>query len=319
MRLLPEYRPPSSHRSLEAPPTGEAIRLRWLGAAGHVIEAAGQTLLVDPFLSRPSLVRTALSPLRSTPEAYWHWLPAKVDGILLGHSHYDHLLDAPTIAKRTGARIVGSESTASFARAEGVPESQIVVIPPHGGSVTFGEAEVRFLPSLHARLVAGRVPFDGVVEGLPKVPARVHRYRMGGAFGILVTAGGRSVYHNGSANLVDAELEGIGADVVLAGLAGRRVTRGYLGRLYDKLSPELVIPTHHDLFFRPLEDGLRLLPGTDVPGFVEETARLLPGSRVLLPMYEDVVHVPLHARARESVISAWKSNGASPSSSVTGS
>lgn len=305
MGLFPPYRPPPAYRRLENAPQGEALRIRWLGTAGHVIETAGATLLVDPFLSRPSIGRTAFRALRSTPDAWWHWLPPKIDAVLLGHSHYDHLLDAPAIAKRMGAKIVGSESTARFARAEGVPEADVVVVPPEGATIPIGDAEVRFIPSLHARLAAGRVPFDGVVREVPRLPARVFAYRMGGAFGILVTSAGQSIYHNGSANLVDAELEGLHADVVLAGLAGRRVTRDYLDRLTSLLSPSLVLPTHHDLFFRPLEEGVRLLPGSDVPGFVAETSRLAPKARVLLPLYEDVVHVPRDAPAREAVMSEW--------------
>lgn len=272
-----------------------AAEVRWLGTAGHVVQAAGTTVLIDPFLTRPSLLRTAMRPLRPTPEAWTHWLPASVDAILIGHSHYDHLMDAPEIAKRTGARIIGSRTTANFARAAGVPPSQIHRIPPEGGVVEVGAIQARFLPSLHGRIALGRVPWDGEVTEPPRLPARVWHYRMGGAYGIHLHGPGLSLYHNGSADLVDAALQDVQADVVLAGLAGRQATPRYLDRLLGRLSPQVVLPTHHDFFFRPLDAGPRLLPGIDLDGFVRDVERLRPAARILMPGYEDTVRLPAPA------------------------
>jgi L-ascorbate metabolism protein UlaG (beta-lactamase superfamily) len=286
------WSPPPRFRPAPAPADADGVRVRWLGTAGHVVEAAGTTVLIDPFLTRPSLWRTVARPLRPAPDAWMHWLPRSVDAILIGHSHYDHLLDAPEIAKRTGARIIGSRTTASFARAAGVAPEQVTELPAEGGRVAVGALEVRFLPSLHGRIAMGRVPLPGEVATPPRLPARLWHYRMGGAYGILLRAPGVSLYHNGSADLVDAELAGIRADVVLAGLAGRRATPKYLERLLSALGPRVVLPTHHDLFFRPLEAGPRLLPGIDLDGFVRDVERLRPAARILMPGYEDTVHLP---------------------------
>jgi L-ascorbate metabolism protein UlaG (beta-lactamase superfamily) len=289
---FPPFRPRREHRPLGPRPRGAHVRVRWLGTAGHVVETATTTILIDPFLTRPSLLRTALRPLRSAPEAWWSWLPPRVDAILLGHSHYDHLLDAPAIARRTGARIVGSRSTASFARASGVPEAQIVELPAGGGMLGVGDCELRFVPSLHGRVLAGRVPFPGEVTAPPRLPARLTAYRMGGAFGICVRTPGPAIYHNGSADLVDAALDGVAADVLLVGLAGRQATPRYLARLTALLRPRLIVPTHHDAFFAPLEAGVRLLPGIDLAGFAAEAAREAPTARILTPTYDDVLALP---------------------------
>src|SRR5581483_11365644 len=52
----------------------------------------------------------------------------RADFIFLTHTHPDHSLDMPYIARKTGARVIGTESTANIARAEGVPESQIRIV-----------------------------------------------------------------------------------------------------------------------------------------------------------------------------------------------
>ena len=39
--------------------------------------------------------------------------------MFIAHSHHDHALDVAYIAKRTGARVYGSDSTLNLARGEG--------------------------------------------------------------------------------------------------------------------------------------------------------------------------------------------------------
>jgi L-ascorbate metabolism protein UlaG (beta-lactamase superfamily) len=292
--IFPRWQPRAELRPTTRGAAGALARIRWLGTAGHVVETGGATLLIDPFLTRPS-PRQLLSPLVPDEAAVRARVPARVDAILCGHSHYDHLLDAPTIARATGALLVGSHTTCNVGRAAGVPEAQLVEIPAGGRTITVGDAAIRFIPSLHGRIVLGRVPFTGEVTAPPSLPLKAWHYRMGGAFGISITTAGLRLYHNGSADLVDAELAGVRADVLLVGLAGRHATRDYLARLCDALAPKLIVPTHHDAFFAPLDGGVRLLPGIDLDGFVAEAHTLAPAARVVTPDYDETLAVPAEA------------------------
>jgi L-ascorbate metabolism protein UlaG (beta-lactamase superfamily) len=300
-RLFPRFRP---KRELRPQGSGEGwgARITWLGTAGFVIESKETTLLVDPFLTRPPLTRV-LHRIVPDDVAIARHVPAKVDAVLCGHSHYDHVVDAPRIAKLTKAKLVGSPSTCAWGRAEGLSEQQLVEVPPHGATVRFGDIEVRYVPSRHGRIALNRVPFTGEVRGTPRRPGRIWHYRMGGAFGLLIKAPGVSIYHNGSADLIDAELDGEHADVLLACLAGRKGTENYVARLVSALAPKLVIPTHHDAFFAPLEEGLHLLPGIDVEGFVSEVFLRARGACVITPDYEEPICVPPHD-ARGAVLAA---------------
>lgn len=228
-------------------------------------------------------------------------MPERVDAILVGHSHYDHLLDTPVIARRFGATIFGSASTLAVAKAAGVEADRLELVPPEGRSAKIGDIEISFIPSLHGRIFLGRVPFPGEMKN-GRGPRYAWHYRMGGAFGIWLSAGGRSIYHNGSADLVDAELVDRTADVLLVGLAGRRSTRDYLGRLGGTLAPQLVLPTHHDAFFGPLELGERLLPGIDLDGFFGEMSHVSPRARIVTPLYRDDVVVPIAGDPRDAVV-----------------
>jgi L-ascorbate metabolism protein UlaG (beta-lactamase superfamily) len=300
-RVFPRFRPKRELRP-QGRGTGWGLRISWLGTAGFIVETPETTLLLDPFITRPPLSRVMR---RMVPDdlAIARHVPPRVDAVLCGHSHYDHVADAPRIAKLTKAKLVGSASTCAWGRAEGLPEAQLVQIPKAGKIVRFGDVEIRFVASRHGKVLFGRVPFLGEVTSTPRGPGYLWDYRMGGAFGLLIKAPGVTAYHNGSADLIDAELEGERADVLLACLAGRKSTENYVGRLVTALGPKLVVPTHHDAFFAPLERGLHLLPGIDVEGFVSEVFRRSPLASVITPDYEEPICVPLND-ARGAVLAA---------------
>lgn len=289
-RIFPKWRKDYAFR-----PTGRAssgaVRLRWLGTASFVVETDTTTVLVDPYLTRRS-IPGLLFAHEPDERAIFSAIPSRVDAIVCGHSHYDHVADAPRIALRTGAKLVGSESTCAWGAAEGLDDTRLVRISPRGGSVVVGDVEIRMIPSRHGKALLHRVPLPGVVTATPRLPQPIWAYKMGGAFGVLLRTPGCAIYHNGSADLVDAELEGLSADVLLACLAGRRGTQQYLKRLVDKLAPGLVVPTHHDAFFSPLAEGVHLLPGIDLPGFLAESATYAPRATRITTDYHEVLAIP---------------------------
>ncbi len=262
---------------------GAAVSLRWLGAAAFEIEAAGAVLLVDPFVSRPPVSR--LLPWRNiaTDEAATARHFPRADLILVGHSHYDHLMDAPSIARRTGARLAGSPTTCNISESLGVEKGKLLVQSDPPEPFESGPFKVRFVPSLHGKALLGRAPYPGRIETPPPAPRRAGDYPSGRVYGLRFEAGGVSFYHLGSADLVDEELEGFGADVLLVGLDGRFHTPNYVERLLRALKPKVVVPCHYDWFFRPLERGLRLLPRIGMEEFFGEIERHAPEARILMP------------------------------------
>jgi L-ascorbate metabolism protein UlaG (beta-lactamase superfamily) len=201
--------------------------------------------------------------------------PGDVAGILVGHTHFDHAVDAPALARRHGAKAYGSASLAHLMRLHGVGH-QAVEVRAHE-PYELGPFVVRFVPSRHSKLVFGRkVPMDGEltcehVSGL--VPTS---YRCGAVYGIRIDVAGMSLYHQGSADLDDGELRDGPVDVFLAGIAGRSVTPHYWERILPRLDPRIVVPTHYDNFFSPLggpQDFVRRVRLAEVPREVRLIAR----------------------------------------------
>jgi hypothetical protein len=75
-----------------------------------------------------------------------------------------------------------------------------------------------------------------------------------------------------------------------------------LMRLVDALNPKLIVPSHHDAFFSPLADGLRLLPGIDLDGFLREAETYARRAVCITPSYLETLYVS--DDIRDSVLSA---------------
>src|SRR5262245_1215956 len=101
-----------------------SVSIRWFGTAGFELVYGGTTILIDPYLSRVSLAKFLFAPLRPD-ESLIGRVIERADAIFVGHSHFDHVLDVPLIARRTGAHVYGSLSTVSLLRASSVAEGQI--------------------------------------------------------------------------------------------------------------------------------------------------------------------------------------------------
>jgi L-ascorbate metabolism protein UlaG (beta-lactamase superfamily) len=231
------------------------LSLRWLGVSGYRFDYEGHTLLVDPYVSRVSLA-SVISRRPALPD------PARIErhigtpehcvGILVGHTHFDHAVDAPLIARRLGCHVYGSASLTRLMGLHGSPELAIQVTPYE--TYELGPFTVNFTPSAHSKLVLGlAVPFDGELTCDHLDALAPGAYRCGEIYGIEITVAGTSFYHQGSANLIDDAVRSRDVDVFLAGVAGRGFTCDYWQRILTRLQPQTIVPTHYDDFFRPLD------------------------------------------------------------------
>jgi L-ascorbate metabolism protein UlaG (beta-lactamase superfamily) len=254
----------------------------WLGTAGFSIEHAGHVLLVDPYLTRASLLRCATGPLRTDAAAVAKLTP-KADAIVAGHTHFDHVLDVPAIARATGAKVFGSTSCVRLCRASGVEETKVVDVEAkvRGEPVRaeVGPFELRFVPSVHSRFALGRVPFPGDIADCESVPLWTHQYKCGAVFGVDVRVAGRRIYHLGSADLVDGAPEA-GVDLLLMCVAGWTTTERFAPRVMSALRPGAVLLSHWDDFFSPMDRGARALPAMQMPRLVDRLVALEPSTKV---------------------------------------
>ncbi|HEY0252409.1 MAG TPA: MBL fold metallo-hydrolase, partial [Kofleriaceae bacterium] len=192
----------------------------------------------------------------------------RADAVLVGHTHFDHAMDVPLIAKKFGCNVYGSGSLERLMGLHGLDRQATVVVPHVDYEV--GPFKFHFIPSLHSKLQLGlRVNYGGELtcEHLDEMTPQ--RYRCGQVFGICIEVAGMRFYHQGSADLLEAEIRDRDIDVFLCGIAGRRFTRNYVERICTALAPKVIVPSHFDDFFRPFGDG-KLSFNVNLTGFADE-------------------------------------------------
>ena len=265
--------------ALASAQTGDAVTVTWLGVTSLLFDDGETQILIDGFISRPSLLDTILGrPVdNDIPQINYvmnEFRMRRLAAIIPVHSHFDHAMDVGTLANRSSASILGSESTAQIARGAGVPEDQIAVIES-ATSFEFGEFRVTLRPSKHAPVGwRGSVPLDGIIEEALQMPQPISALRMGGAYMIVIEHPQGTALIQGSAAFRKYDLQNVSADVVFLGVAQLR----QLGRDYSELywqhtvtatGSHSVYPIHFDDFFQPF--GEVVLPPRFIDNF-ETTA-----------------------------------------------
>ncbi len=112
-------RPASAGGPLPSSP--DVLVLRYLGRANYEVDYRGKVLLLDAYYdnSRPPF---------GEPFGIKETDITRADAILVGHTHGDHFLDAPAIAKRTGASVFLAPPGLKYLRDRGLVESQVKTV-----------------------------------------------------------------------------------------------------------------------------------------------------------------------------------------------
>ena len=288
------------------------VRLKYLGTAGWEISDGQTIVLIDPYLSRlrmttpnddvrpgdsrPLFARDAAAQSdTATIDAHI----TRADFILITHTHADHAMDLPYIATKTGAIVLGTESTRNIARAYGVPNDKLIVARG-GDDLEFGNISIRVIPSLHG--ILRRAPFlpvnpnagpaPTVVPPEVNAPLRLNQFAEGGTLAYLIRIGGKQLLAFGSMNFIEREVEGLRPDVALIGaMPERREIHDYTSRLLRAIGyPRLVLPTHWDRF--NVTYDVSQAPAIErLQSFIAEVKAASPTTTVIVPEYFKPIEV----------------------------
>lgn len=268
---------------------------RWLGTAGWRIDHGGRTVLFDPYLTRFTTGLYVDGGKAFDPATPLVTDPALVDPrigspelLLVSHSHWDHINDVPYIAARTGAPVVGTETTYHLLRALDVPAGQLIVVK--GGEVLDfgGGLTVEVVASRHSRNDQRRYFAPGTLNALPpRRPATVGDLPEGDTLAFQVGFdGGPTAFLTGASDFAEREAAGLRPDLAMIAVPGSAATHGYVPRLMRALgNPRTVVPVHWDTFESALVNPVRPDPHMDLAAFTAQVAQASPQTRVVVPDY----------------------------------
>ncbi|PIE12301.1 MAG: metal-dependent hydrolase [Rhodobacterales bacterium] len=149
------------------------MKITWMGHASFRIEIAGQTLLVDPWLTgNPAL-----------PEDRHGDATTGATHILLTHCHFDHAADTLDLAKSLNVPVVGQYDLMShWQETEGIE----TVGFNKGGTVDLGGVKVTMVHAVHSSSF-------GTPDG-PNVP--------GTECGFMIAGEGKTIYVSGDTDVM---------------------------------------------------------------------------------------------------------------------
>lgn len=162
------------------------INVQYLGVGGYLFRHGQNALMTAPSITNPSLLKIlSLTRLKTNEGLVDRLLPTveDVEMVLVGHSHYDHLLDVPYVMRKYAMNaVVYGSKTMGHIMAAAVDKSRIIAVDTYaakgktpGQWIYNQDRTIRFMAieSEHAPHFAGMKllpegPYDKDLKHLPR-------------------------------------------------------------------------------------------------------------------------------------------------------
>jgi len=303
-----------NRNSTSAPTTQGLINLNQLyvqftGAGGVYLATQNVALMADPFFSNPGLGDLVLfNDLQPDGAVIDQWLPptGNVAGVIVGHGHYDHLMDVPAILPRlpAAAKVFASQ-TSNHMLAASIPATRRIDLNRSMASATQRGAWVqinsnmRILPieSEHSPHIAGIVFANDVLgEDLSSLPGDVLDWQGGTTLSYVIDflEGGdvednndrvqyRVFFQSSSSGypvgappkwLSD---DGVAIDLAILCMANFDSVDNYPAGVLNQLQPKNILLTHWEVFWESyIPNEATVLPGLDIDKFIAQVKLVVP-------------------------------------------
>jgi len=287
-----------------------SLTVRFSGTSTLLFSDGKTHWMVDGWFSRPGPLSFFFGTIEPDLDAITFGLAANsvsnLAAVIPIHSHYDHAMDSPEVAHRTGALLMGSESTANIGRGWGLSEDQIVVLTDRQ-PFQLGDFKITPIESVHFQFPDPEIRATAL--GNPEIssplvpPVRATDYRLGKAYVLVVEHPKGSLAIIGSAGYEIDGLRGYHADIVFLGVGGLGgQTQEYRNTFWNEtvgvLKPSKIVPIHYDSLTAPIDQKfvgqsiiLEYLAGSEdetLP-FLEEKEGNSGVTLLTLPRYDEVV------------------------------
>jgi len=194
------------------------MEITFLGHAALLITTSNSKILIDPFISGNDKATNVIDINTLKPNY-----------ILITHAHQDHILDAESIAKRSGATIVSNYEIATYYQKKGINVHPM----NHGGNWSFDFGILRYTNAIHTSSFP-----DGSYGGQPG--------------GFIITTENKQVYIAGDTALtMDMKLIPLTHELDLAILPiGDNFTMGIADAVIasDFIKCDNILGYHYDTF-----------------------------------------------------------------------
>lgn len=252
----------------------QGLRVTYFGTSTLLFDDGESQVLIDGFFSRPGVLKTAFGKVKSNEKIIQECIERhdihRLKAIFVCHSHYDHVLDAPSVCKLTGAILYGSTSTLEVGKGAALPSSQMQLFEP-GKEIRLGQFWVTVLESKHTPpfRILGKSnatdPEHPTITAPISQPAKADAFIEGGTFDIYIRHGNKRMLVKASTNYIEGALNAYPCNIIFLGTAMLGTFQPEFAEKYYQetviaTGARRVIPIHWDNFMRPLSKPFHALP-----------------------------------------------------------
>ena len=299
------------------------LEIQFHGAASGVIRFGDEGIVMDPFVSNNPLIDVvSFAKLRPDPQLVNAAFPdlSFIKGVVVGHGHYDHLLDAPEIAKRLPESAKVYLSKTSFNQiSSAIAKEKIKIVndrlnKPYDESLWYEltDSNIRIYPvrSEHSpHILSYQLASGEIKHPLTDMPTNALDWKNGINVNFAVQFVGANSSHgegqsyslyvqSSSSNAPiglppEGMLEALGNfDVLILCAANYDSVDNYPEALLEATKPNHVIIIHWDNFFQPRNfDEPNLIPGLDLADLLARIKAVDADIKVSIPMPDGIVKI----------------------------
>ncbi len=273
------YHSPLTQNTLDT--HSNQLIVQFIGAGGSFLSYNHHGLLVDPFYTNPGLMQLILlNKLEPNHQIIDAHLPPTtgLTGVLVGHSHYDHLLDVPYILSRLpkSSKVYGNLTMTLMFSSHPQPSRWINWLPFAAGPNSNGSWQylgktIKVLPILseHSPHIAGKVFAKGpVLEPRADFPEDALDWKAGQPLSFVIdflddkgNTQFRVFYQSSTSSapigFPPASVVNDGTPFNLACIAtiGHDKVKDYPEKLLDHIHPRQISLLHWESFWEPYQPG----------------------------------------------------------------
>ncbi len=287
------------------------LKIQYLGVGGHRIQYGDAVLLTGPSFTNPPLLLTGpFMPLRSNHKKIDKFMPESSNAqmILIGHAHYDHLLDVPYVMQKHApkAHLYGSQTTVNSIISE-IPAERMTAVNNDMGSSdkpgkwfysAEGNIRIMALKSSHAPHFMGIKLMQGKhKKPLKKLPWHSFGWKEGQTIAYLIDfldADQQPVHRIFYQDSATAEQQGVvpvlddnkEIDIAIICPASFNQVKNYPATIVKNTQAKHYILGHWEDFFGNKPDGKqKFVRNTNAKKFIEQLDNALPeGSHWTRPL-----------------------------------
>lgn len=304
--VLPAYEDPEHKETLAE----DTLSIQYLGVGGHILSYKGTQIMTAPSLTNPHFMFAGpFFPLSTDEEEIDQYLPdvSNVEMLLVGHGHYDHLLDVPYVMQKyaTKAHVYGNDTVAHTMKpaieAERIHGLNSVMAEENNPGEwvygTSGKVRIMAIKSDHAPHIMGIKLLGGELdEDLESLPWHAFGWKEGQTLSYVIdfleddkSVAHRIFYQDAASQaplgLVPALNDGKDFDIAILCPASFDQVDDYPESIVKNTQAKEYILGHwEDFFANDLGGEQRFIRLTDQEDFVERLEAVMPeGSEWVLP------------------------------------